>query len=160
MRLAVYPGSFDPITNGHLDIIERASVLFDYLVVAVFQNAGKKALFPLKERVAMLQESTQHLANVRVDSSHGLLSEYVKSVGADVILRALRAASDFDYEFQLALMNRKLDPDVETMFMMATGEWSFLSSSIVKEVASFGGCVKGLVPYCVERRLDQIFGRS
>ncbi len=160
MRLAVYPGSFDPVTNGHLDIIERASNLFDQLAVVVFHSREKRSLFPIEDRLEMLTEATGHLANVRVDSSDGLLSEYVKDIGADVILRALRAASDFDYEFQLALMNRKIDPDVETMFMMATGEWSFLSSSIVKEVASFGGCVEGLVPENVARRLRERFRRS
>lgn len=150
---AVYPGSFDPVTNGHLDIIERAATIFDEVIVVVFKNPEKKPRFSVKERVAMLKEATIHQKNVRVDSSDGLLSEYVRKVNARIILRALRVASDFDYEFQLALMNKKLEPSVETMFMVTTAEWSFLSSSIVKEVADLGGCIEGLVPKCVNERL-------
>lgn len=150
---AVYPGSFDPVTNGHLDIIERAARIFDEVIVVVFKNPEKKPRFSVKERVAMLKEATAHHKNVKVDSSDGLLSDYVRKVNARIILRALRVASDFDYEFQLALMNRKLEPSVETMFMVTTAEWSFLSSSIVKEVADLGGCIEGLVPECVNERL-------
>lgn len=158
MIIAVYPGSFDPVTNGHLDIIERACEIFDHLIVAVFENASKSPLFSTQERVEMLTEATKHLPRVEVDWSGGLLSEYMRKRQARVILRALRAASDFDYEFQLALMNKKLEPRVETMCMMTTGEWSFLSSSIVKEVASFGGCVDALVPPVVARKLKERFG--
>lgn len=150
---AVYPGSFDPVTNGHLDIIERAAKIFDEVIVVVFKNPEKKPRFSPKERVSMLKEVTAHLKNVHVDSSDGLLSDYVRQVNAQVILRALRVASDFDYEFQLALMNKKLQPAVETMFMATTTEWSFLSSSVVKEVADLGACIEGLVPKCVSTRL-------
>lgn len=154
---AVYPGSFDPVTAGHLDIIERAAKVFDQLVVTVFPNPGKAPLFAVGERVAMLREVTSHLPNVEVDSSEGLLVPYVRRVGARVIVKGLRAMSDFDYEFRMALMNKKLDPEVETVFILTSSQYAYLSSSLIKEVASLGGCVTGLVPPVVERRLRQFW---
>ena len=154
---AVYPGSFDPVTAGHLDIIERAARIFDHLVVTVFNNPGKEPLFSVEERVAMLREVTSHIPNVEVDSSRGLLIPYVRKVGARVIVKGLRAMSDFDYEFRMALMNKKLDPDVETVFILTSSQYAYLSSSLIKEVASLGGCVTGLVPPAVERRLRQMW---
>jgi len=154
---AVYPGSFDPVTAGHLDIIERAARIFDHLVVTVFNNPGKEPLFSVEERVAMLREVTSHIPNVEVDSSRGLLIPYVRKVGARVIVKGLRAMSDFDYEFRMALMNKKLDPGVETVFILTSSQYAYLSSSLIKEVASLGGCVTGLVPPAVERRLRQMW---
>ncbi len=152
---AVYPGSFDPVTAGHLDIIERAAKVFDQLVVTVFANPSKEPLFDLEERMYMLREATRHIPNVEVDCSTGLLVPYVRRVGASVIVKGLRAMSDFDYEFRMALMNKKLDPDVETVFILTSSQYAYLSSSLIKEVASFGGCVTGLVPEMVERRLKE-----
>ncbi|MEW5934845.1 MAG: pantetheine-phosphate adenylyltransferase [Bacillota bacterium] len=154
---AVYPGSFDPVTAGHLDIIERAARIFDRLVVTVFPNPAKAPLFAVEERVAMLREVTRHLPNVEVDSSEGLLVPYVRRVGARVIVKGLRAMSDFDYEFRMALMNKKLDPEVETVFILTSSQYAYLSSSLIKEVASLGGCVTGLVPPVVERRLRELW---
>lgn len=154
---AVYPGSFDPVTAGHLDIIERAARIFDCLVVTVFSNPAKKPLFSVEERMAMLKEATSHLPNVEVDASEGLLVPYVRRVGARVIVKGLRAISDFDYEFRMALMNKKLDPEVETVFILTSSQYAYLSSSLIKEVASLGGCVAGLVPAGVERRLREIW---
>ncbi|MCL6580562.1 MAG: pantetheine-phosphate adenylyltransferase [Firmicutes bacterium] len=157
MRLAICPGSFDPVTYGHLDIVERAARLFDRVVVVVFTNPQKTPLFSVEERVAMLAESTRHLQNVEVDSSDGLLSEYASRRGAQVIVKGLRAISDFESEFQMARINKKLAPGVETVFMMTSNEYSYLSSSIVKEVARFGGCVGDLVPEAVAARLRAKF---
>jgi len=154
---AVYPGSFDPVTAGHLDIIERAARIFDHLVVTVFNNPSKQPLFSVEERVTMLREVTSHLPNVEVDSSQGLLIPYVRKVGARVIIKGLRAMSDFDYEFRMALMNKKLDPEVETVFILTSSQYAYLSSSLIKEVASLGGCITGLVPPSVERRLRQMW---
>lgn len=158
MRLAICPGSFDPVTYGHLDIVERAARLFDRVVVVVFTNPQKTPLFSVEERVAMLAESTRHLPNVEVDASDGLLSEYASRRGAQVIVKGLRAVSDFESEFQMARINKKLAPGVETVFMMTSNEYSYLSSSIVKEVARFGGCVRDLVPEAVAARLRAKFG--
>ncbi|CUU37059.1 MAG: pantetheine-phosphate adenylyltransferase [Fimbriimonadales bacterium] len=157
VRRAVYPGSFDPPTLGHLDIISRAARLFDELIVAVAVNAQKKPLFTLEERVAMLQECCQHLPNVRVVPLQGLLARFAQSVGACVIVRGLRAVSDFEYEFQMASMNRQLAPEVDTCFLMTHQQYAFLSSSIVKEVARLGGDVSQLVPPNVHARLTQRF---
>ncbi|MCL6518823.1 MAG: pantetheine-phosphate adenylyltransferase [Armatimonadetes bacterium] len=157
MIRAVYPGSFDPVTNGHMDIIKRAASLFDELIVAVAPNIGKKPLFDVVERVEMLREVCRSLPNVRVDSFTGLLVRYAKAQGATVIVKGLRALSDFEFEFEMALMNRRLDSGIETVFMMTNAEYSYLSSSIVREVASFGGSVKGLVPEIVEKRLISKF---
>jgi len=153
---AVYPGSFDPLTNGHLDIITRAARCFEHLYVVVFANDEKSPLFTVAERRRMIEEACEGLANVEVDSSSGLLVEYARSRGAAVIIKGLRAVSDFDYEFKMALMNKKLCPDVETMFMMTSQEHLYLSSSLVKEVSSYGASIKDLVP---EKILKLVEGR-
>lgn len=146
MVKAVYPGSFDPVTNGHVDIIDRASKVFDHLIVAVLENPRKTPLFSIEERVEMLNNIIEHYPNVEVDYYKGLLIEYSRKQGAKIIIKGLRAISDFEFEFQMALINRKLDCDVETLFMMTNNKYSYISSSIVKEVASYGGEVKDLVP--------------
>ncbi|MFT9494565.1 pantetheine-phosphate adenylyltransferase [Anaerosolibacter sp.] len=146
MRIAVYPGSFDPVTNGHLDIIKRSSRLFDKVIVAVLHNASKTPLFTVEEKMDLLSQVTSDITNVEIDSFSGLLADYVMENKISSIVKGLRAVSDFEYELQMALMNRKLNPDVETIFMMTSGEYSYLSSSIVKEVFKFNGCIKGLVP--------------
>lgn len=146
MRRAVYPGSFDPVTNGHLDIIERAARVFDEVIVAVLINPDKKGLFCIEERVELIEKITKHIPNVKIECFSGLLINFMKQKDAKVIVKGLRAVSDFEYEFQMSLMNTKLDPEIETMIMMATSKNSFLSSSSVKQVAMFGGCLKDLVP--------------
>lgn len=146
MRVAIYPGSFDPITNGHLDIITRGSKVFDKLIVGVLVNVDKVGLFPIEERVELIKRVTKHLDNVEVVSFNGLLVDLAKKNNARVILKGLRAVSDFEYEFQMALMNSQLDSDVETLFMTTSAANSFLSSSSVKQVAKFGGSISGLVP--------------
>lgn len=146
MKIAVYPGSFDPITNGHLDIITRGAKTFDKLIVAVLVNVDKKGLFNIDERVELIKKVTKDIKNVEVMSFNGLLIDFIKEQKANVILKGLRALSDFEYEFQMALMNTKLDPDVETLFMMTSSDYSYVSSSAVKQVAKFGGCIEGLVP--------------
>ena len=146
MRIAVYPGSFDPVTNGHLDIITRGAKVFDKLIVGVLVNVDKKGLFDIEERVELIKKVTKDLDNVEVVSFKGLLIDFMKVNNASVILKGLRAVSDFEYEFQMALMNNKLDPEVETVFMMTSAQYSYLSSSAVKQVAKFGGCIEGLVP--------------
>ncbi|HBX22399.1 MAG TPA: pantetheine-phosphate adenylyltransferase [Desulfotomaculum sp.] len=153
MRLAIYPGSFDPVTNGHLDIIERAATLFDRLIVAVSMNPGKKPLFTVEERLQMISEVTRHFDNVTTDSYKGLTVNFACEKNAKAIIRGLRAISDFENEFMMALTNKKLKPAVETIFLMTRAEYSFISSSAVKEVASFGGCVGELVPPLVQKRL-------
>ena len=146
MRVAIYPGSFDPITNGHLDIITRGSKIFDKLIVGVLVNIDKMGLFKIDERVELIKKVTKHLPNVEVISFNGLLVDLARRYDAKVILKGLRAVSDFEYEFQMALMNTQLDPNIETLFMMTSSEYSYLSSSSVKQVAKFGGNIKGLVP--------------
>ena len=146
MRVAIYPGSFDPITNGHLDIITRGSKIFDKLIVGVLVNIDKVGLFSIEERVELIKRVTSHLENVEVVSFNGLLVDLAKKNNARVILKGLRAVSDFEYEFQMALMNSQLDSEVETLFMTTAATNSFLSSSSVKQVAKFGGDIKGLVP--------------
>jgi len=146
MGKAICPGSFDPITNGHLDIIERASKVFDELIVGVLVNPEKKSLFSVDERVEQIKKLVVNLPNVRVKKFSGLLVNLMNKEGAGVIVKGLRAVSDFEYEFQMASMNNKLDPSKETMFMMTKAEYCYLSSSSVKQVAMFGGCIKGLVP--------------
>lgn len=153
MRIAIYPGSFDPITNGHLDIIERASRMCDKLIVSILYNPNKTPLFTLDERLKQVKEAVKAYSNVTVDSFTGLLMKYARQKQATVIIKGLRAISDFEYELQMALMNRKLSPDIETIFLMTSSEYSFLSSSIIKEVASFGGCIRGLVPENVHREI-------
>ncbi|MHB0913695.1 MAG: pantetheine-phosphate adenylyltransferase [Armatimonadota bacterium] len=155
MRRAIYPGSFDPVTNGHMDIIERAANLFDEVVVAVAVNIGKDPLFAIEERAEMLRRACEHLPNVRIDRFTGLLVHYAAEKDARFLVRGLRALSDFEYEFEMALMNRRLDKGLETVFMMTSAEYSYLRASIVKEVASFGGSVTGLVPEFVEGLLQE-----
>ncbi|MGC8971410.1 MAG: pantetheine-phosphate adenylyltransferase [bacterium] len=159
MKRAVYPGSFDPITNGHIDIIKRASKLFDELIVAVLVNPAKAPLFTVEERIELIKKSLNDMSNVRVDNFDGLLAHYVSKINADVIVRGLRAVSDFETEFQMALMNKRLNPDVEIVFLMTSYEYSYLSSGIVKEVVRLGGNVSGLVPECVEAKLLEKLGR-
>ena len=151
--VAIYPGSFDPPTNGHLDLIERGSKIFDHLVVAVLRNQEKNALFSVEERMEMLREVSQHCANVEVEAFDGLLVDYAVRRRARVILRGIRAISDFEYELPMALMNRKLDPNLETVFMMPAVAYTFLSSRLVREVCQLGGDLRGLVPPVVEERL-------
>ena len=153
MPSAIYPGSFDPITSGHLDLIERGSVLFDRLTVAVLENVAKQALFTVEERMDMLRQAVSHLPNVGVDCFAGLLVQYAESKRATVVLRGIRAISDYEYELQMAHMNHRLAPGVETVFLMAREAHSFVSSRLVKEVSRLGGDVRGLVPALVEERL-------
>lgn len=153
MRIAVCPGSFDPVTCGHLDIFERASKMFDLLIVAVFHNPNKKPLFTMEERVEMLQSAVSHIPNVKVDAFSGLLNDFVRRQNSSTIVRGLRALTDFEYEFQRALLIKKIDPGMETIFMMTSSEYSFVSSSGIKEVAKFGGSISGLVPDCVEKKI-------
>ena len=159
MRRAIYPGSFDPLTNGHLDIIQRAARLFDEVIVAIAENEQKKPLFTLKERLALVRQAVKDLPNVQVDSFDGLLVHYVEARRGDAIIRGLRAVSDFEFEFQLALMNRKLNEHVETIFMMPKETYTFLSSRIIKEIARLGGDVKAFVPVHVEAALKKKMAR-
>jgi pantetheine-phosphate adenylyltransferase len=154
-NIAVYPGSFDPATNGHLDIIRRGAVTFDRLVVAVGRNSGKNPLFTATERVAMLQQCCLAWPNVTVVAFDGMLVNFAREQGARVLIKGLRAVSDFEYEFQMALANRQLAPDIETLFMMTSAEHLYLSSSIVKEIARLGGDVSALVPSLVEKQLKE-----
>ena len=158
-RLAVYPGSFDPLTNGHVDIIERGTHLFEKIIVAILVNAEKAPLFSTEERVAIVRDVFRGRPNVEVDTFDGLLVDYVERRKARVIVRGLRAISDFEFEFQLALMNRRLNSDIETVFMMPAEQYSYISSRLIKEVFSLGGLVHGLVPDMVEERLRQKVGQ-
>ena len=159
-RRAICAGSFDPATNGHLDIIERAAGVFDEVIVAVSVSIGKQPTFTVEERLDMLREACKPYRNVTVESFDGLLVRYAESRNADVIVRGLRALSDFEFEFEMALMNRRLDSGIETVFMMTNAEYSYLSSSIIKEVAGFGGSVDGLVPEVVKEYLERKFAKS
>jgi pantetheine-phosphate adenylyltransferase len=150
---ALYPGTFDPPTNGHVDLIERGSKLFDHLTVAILVNPVKNPLFTVEERVEMLEEATGPLGNVSVATFDGLMVEFARKVGASAVLRGIRAISDYEHEFQMALMNRRLAPDVETVFLQPAGRYSFVSSRMVKEVFSFGGDISGLVPPNVVKKL-------
>ncbi len=150
---AIYPGSFDPVTNGHLDLVERGAKIFERLIVAVLQNREKEPLFKVSERVEMLREATQKWGNVEVDVFDGLLMDYARQKKARVILRGIRAISDYEYELQMALMNRKLAPEIETVFMLPGEKYSYLSSRLVREISQLGGPVKDLVPTAVEERL-------
>jgi pantetheine-phosphate adenylyltransferase len=156
---AVYPGSFDPLTNGHLDLIERSLRIFDELIVAVVTNPAKTALFSDEERVEIIRDATRHLGHLEIMVFEGLLVDFVTKVGARAIVRGLRAVSDFEYEFQMALMNRKLREEIETVFLMPHEAYSYISSRLIKEVAAHGGSVVGLVPPGVEKRLAEKFRR-
>jgi pantetheine-phosphate adenylyltransferase len=151
--VAIYPGSFDPVTNGHLDLIERGTKIFGRLVVAVLRNTEKAPLFTLAERVEMMLEATRGIPNLEVDAFDGLLVDYARKVGARVLLRGIRAVSDYEFELQMAMMNRKLEPRLETVFMLPGEAYSYLSSRLVREIAKLGGPVNGLVPPAVEQRL-------
>ncbi len=153
--IAIYPGSFDPLTNGHLDLIERGSKIFDELIVAIVRNPDKSPLFSLAERRQMIEAMTERWDNVRVDTFEGLMVEYAKRVEANAVLRGIRAISDYEYELQMALMNRKLAPDLETVLMMPAETYSYLSSRLVREIAQLGGPVTSLVPELVEQRLRE-----
>jgi pantetheine-phosphate adenylyltransferase len=159
-RIAIYPGSFDPVTNGHINLIKRAARHFDKVIVAVAKDSQKKPLFTIEERIDMLKEVTKDIEGVEVDSFEGLLVDYVKRKGAKVVLRGLRAVSDFEYEFQMAHMNHKLFEEMETFFMVTGAEEFFISSNLVKEVARLHGCVKGLVPEYVRQKLAEKFGKG
>jgi pantetheine-phosphate adenylyltransferase len=152
--IAIYPGSFDPITNGHLDLIQRGSRMFDRLIVSILRNDAKQPLFSVEERMEMLREVLHVYPNVEIDSFDGLLVDYASARQATVLVRGIRAISDYEYELQMALMNRRLRPDIETVFMMANEAYSFISSRLVKQVFSLGGNIAGLVPVSVEARLN------
>ena len=157
-KTAIYPGFFDPITNGHLSIIKRALHMFDSVIVAILNNPKKTALFTVEERIQMIQETLKSEPNVEVDTFDGLLVDYAVQKNANVVLRGLRALSDFEYEFQMALMNRKLNHNVQSIFLMTDYKWFYTSSTIIKEAASFGGDVSGLVPKMVNNKLKEKFG--
>jgi pantetheine-phosphate adenylyltransferase len=158
-KTAVYPGSFDPITNGHLDIIRRGLLIIDELIILVSYNPDKKFLFSVEERIEMIREVVGDNPRIRIDSFPGLLVDYVKKEGADVILRGLRAVSDFEYEFQMAIMNRRLDREIETVFLMTGYKWFYASSKLIKEVASLGGSCEGVVPDIVCKKLQEKYSK-
>ncbi|MFP3910968.1 MAG: pantetheine-phosphate adenylyltransferase [Desulfobacteraceae bacterium] len=160
VRTAIYPGFFDPITNGHLSIVNRALTIFDKVTIAILNNPQKAPLFTVGERIHMIQEAVKEEPNADIDTFDGLLVDYVKERGANVILRGLRALSDFEYEFQMALMNRKLDRNIQSVFLMTDYKWFYTSSTIIKEAASFGGDVSGLVPDLVNKKLHEKFTQS
>ena len=157
-RIAIYPGSFDPVTNGHIDIAKRGSKLFDHIIVAILYNPGKQSLFTLQERLEMLKESMLGIDSIEFDTFDGLLVDYARKRNATALLRGMRAVSDFEYEFQLALMNRKLNRKIETVFLMTGLRWIFTSSSIIKEAARFGGDISDMVPAGVNRRIQAKYG--
>jgi len=159
-KIAIYPGTFDPITNGHIDLIQRTLKIFDKVIVAVALSQKKEPLFTIKERIDLIRQSIKKLKGARVEVFDSLLVDYAKEKKSIALVRGLRAVSDFEYELQMALMNRRLNSDIETVFMMPSEEYTFLSSTIVKEVASFGSSVKGLVPEVVERALKQKFRKK
>jgi pantetheine-phosphate adenylyltransferase len=156
-KVAIYPGSFDPVTNGHIDIIERGLKLFDKVIVSILYNPNKEYLFSLEERLEMLRDCTKNYKNIEIDSFDGLLVDYAASRKAHAILRGLRALSDFEYEFQMALMNRRLNRDVQTVFLMTGLRWIYTSSSIIKEAVQFGGNIEGMVPPLVKKKLKEKF---
>lgn len=159
-RVAIYPGSFDPVTNGHLDIVARGLKLFDRIIVTILKNPAKKTLFSIDERIEMLISCLGNNPNIEIATFDGLLVDYAVSRKAQAILRGMRAVSDFEYEFQLALMNRKLNRDIQTVFLMTGMRWIFTSSSIIKEAAQFGGNINGMVPQIVNRKLKEKFGTT
>lgn len=156
MTIAIYPGSFDPITNGHIDVLQRASKLFDHVIIAVLANSSKKTFLSFEERVSLIKESVKDIQNVDVDSFDGLTVDYARNKNAKALIRGLRAVSDFEHEMQMAQMNKTLHPDLETIFLVPSIEYNFLSSSMVREIASFGGDVSNLVPECVNKYLVQL----
>ncbi|MFZ3065034.1 MAG: pantetheine-phosphate adenylyltransferase [Nitrospirota bacterium] len=156
-NIAVYPGTFDPITNGHIDLVERSLGIFDEVIIALAPNPKKIPLFTIEERIEMIKTATKGLENVKTDVFNGLLVNYAKKKKAKAIIRGLRAVSDFEYEFQMALMNRRLDSRIETVFLMPSEEYSYLTSTIIKEIAAFKGSVNGLVPKIVEDKLKEKF---
>lgn len=157
MRIGVCPGSFDPVTNGHIDIFERASKLVDKLIVVILENPNKKYLFTLDERAELIRQSVSHIPNVEVDFGAGLLNDYVKSRDSHIIIRGLRALSDFEYEFQRALFSKYLDDEIETVFIMTNNKYAFVSSTGIRELAKFGGKLEGLVPVVVKQALEDKF---
>ncbi len=159
-KIAIYPGSFDPVTNGHLDIIERGLKLFDKIIIAILTNPGKQFLFTLEERMQMLEVCLKKFSNVEIDTFDGLTVDYAAQCNAQGILRGLRALSDFEYEFQMALMNRRLNREIQTVFLMTGMRWIYTSSSIIKEAAQFGGNIKGMVPLVVEKRIKEKYARK
>jgi pantetheine-phosphate adenylyltransferase len=159
-KIAIYPGSFDPVTNGHIDIIKRGLKLFDKIIVVILHNPGKKSLFSAEERIELLKTSLEKLSRIEVDVFDGLLVDYAAKQKACVVLRGMRAVSDFEYEFQLALMNRRLNREVQTVFLMTGLRWIFTSSSIIKEAASFDADIADMVPDIVNRKLKEKFGFS
>jgi pantetheine-phosphate adenylyltransferase len=158
--IALYPGTFDPPTNGHLDLIQRGARLFDHLIVSILNNPVKDPLFTVEERAEMLQESISGMSNVSVATFEGLMVDFARQQGATAVLRGIRAISDYEYEFQMALMNRRLAPDIETVFLQPAGRYSFVSSRMLKEVFAFGGDVSGLVPPNVLKRLQSRIGKN
>ena len=159
-KIAIYPGSFDPVTNGHLDIVKRGLKLFDKIIVTILYNPGKETLFTVDERLDMLQMSMKNLSNVEIDRFDGLLVDYAAKRKANAILRGMRAVSDFEYEFQMALMNRRLNREIQTVFLMTGLRWIFTSSSIIKEAARFGGNIEGMVPSMVLKRIKEKFRKQ
>jgi len=155
--LCVYPGSFDPVTLGHIDLIERAARLFPVVVVAVLHNPDKQGLFPTEKRLEMLRRACSHLPNVRIDSFGGLLVDYMRTLDADMVLRGLRAVTDFENEFQMAQVNRQIAPEIETLFLMTSPNYAYISSSAVRQIASFGGDISTLVPECIITDVYQAF---
>ncbi len=161
MKIALCPGTYDPVTMGHIDTIQRCAAMFDEVVVAVVDLSYRKSvLFSTEDRAYFLEESTKSLTNVRITVMRTLVVDFAREVGASVLVKGLRALTDFEYEFQMAQLNRKLDPELETMYLMASPEFSFLSSSGVKEIAKYGGCVSDLVPEVVERRFREMYGSA
>ncbi|OGW35874.1 MAG: pantetheine-phosphate adenylyltransferase [Nitrospirae bacterium GWD2_57_9] len=158
-HVAVYPGTFDPVTNGHLDLVERSLTIFDEVIIAVAENPKKAPLFSLQDRLSLFRAVTSHYNNIVIEGFDGLLVDYVRKKNAVAIIRGLRAVSDFEYEMQMALMNRRLDNKIETVFLMPNEEYSFITSTIVKEAASYGGDVSSLVPGVVVKKLREKFGR-
>ncbi|MDD3412282.1 MAG: pantetheine-phosphate adenylyltransferase [Eubacteriales bacterium] len=158
--LCVYPGSFDPVTLGHVDLIERASALFPELIVAVLNNPDKRGCFPVEQRLDMLRRACAHLPNVRYDCFDGLLVEYMRKTGAGIVLRGLRAVTDFESEFQMAQVNHQIAPEIETLFLMTSPHYAYISSSVVRQIASFGGDVSTFVPAAIERDVTQRFEKE